>query len=350
MSGQLVQGKSPREITEEIELENLSPIATPSTKSRGRKIPESPCEIRTCFQVDRDRILHSKAFRRLKRKTQVLILPKGDHYRTRLTHTLEVMQIARTISRALRLNEDLTEAIALGHDLGHTPFGHAGEFAMRKIVPDFHHAKQSVRVVEKIERGGRGLNLTFEVVDGILKHSKGMGKIFPDNPEFIPVTAEGKVVRLSDIIAYLNHDLDDAIRAEIIKISDVPSEIRKVIGEEYGERIDRMVKDVIYTSLNEGDIKCSDDMLWAMESLRSFLYERVYTSEIVMKETRKVERIILDLYEFYLNNPDIFEIESDGFLQDEPLEQRIIDFIAGMTDSFAVDKWQKIFMPKPFGD
>ncbi len=340
--------KSPRELTEEIERKTLSSLATLSSKSRGRKIPEPSCDIRTCFQVDRDRILHSKAFRRLKRKTQVMILPKGDHYRTRLTHTLEVMQIARTISRALRLNEDLTEAIALGHDLGHTPFGHAGEFAMRKIIPDFHHAKQSVRVVEKIEKNGEGLNLTFEVIDGILKHSKGMGKIFPDNPEFIPVTSEGKVVRLSDIIAYLNHDLDDAIRAEIIKISDVPAEIRKIIGERYGDRIDRMVKDVIYTSMKMGDISCSDDMLWAMESLRSFLYERVYTSEVVMRETRKVERIVLDLYEFYLNNPDIFEVESESFLKSEPLEQRIIDFIAGMTDSFAIEKWHKYFAPKPF--
>lgn len=340
--------KSPRELTEEIERKTLSPLATLSSKSRGRKIPEPPCDLRTCFQVDRDRILHSKAFRRLKRKTQVMILPKGDHYRTRLTHTLEVMQIARTISRALRLNEDLTEAIALGHDLGHTPFGHAGEFAMRKIAPDFHHARQSVRVVEKIEKNGEGLNLTFEVIDGILKHSKGMGKIFPDNPEFIPVTSEGKVVRLSDIIAYLNHDLDDAIRAEIIKISDVPSEIRKIIGERYGDRIDRMVKDVIYTSMKANDIKCSDDMLWAMESLRSFLYERVYTSEVVMSDTKKVERIILDLYEFYLNNPDIFEVESEGFLKSEPLEQRIIDFIAGMTDSFAIEKWHKYFTLKPF--
>lgn len=329
--------------TEEIEERTLSPIAQKSKGAGRRKIPEEPCEIRTCFQVDRDRILHSKAFRRLKRKTQVLILPKGDHFRTRLTHTLEVMQVARTISRALRLNEDLTEAIALGHDLGHTPFGHAGEFAMRKIVPDFHHAKQSVRVVEKIERGGKGLNLTLEVIDGILKHSKGMGDIFPQNPEFIPYTAEGKVVRISDIIAYLNHDLDDAIRAGLLKMEDVPKHIRDVIGEKYGERIDRMVKAVIYESLKKGDISLPDEMLKAMEELRAFLNERVYQSPEILKQTRKVERIILDLYEYYMKNPGEFEKDSNGFLQDEKFEQRVIDFIAGMTDSFAMEKWIKIF-------
>ncbi len=339
----------PREITEEIEERELSPLATPSRRSRGRKREEEECEIRTCFQVDRDRILHSKAFRRLKRKTQVLILPKGDHYRTRLTHTLEVMQIARTISRALRLNEDLTEAIALGHDLGHTPFGHAGEYAMRKIVPDFHHARQSVRVVENIEKDGQGLNLTYEVIDGILKHSKGMGEIFHKDTEFMPATAEGKVVRISDIIAYLNHDLDDAIRAEIIKIEDVPKRIRKVIGEKYGERIDRMVKSVIRASMEKGDISISDEMLEAMVELRKFLYDNVYTSRQVMKETHKVERIILDLYDYYMKNPDVFEIESEQFLKcEENFEQRVIDFIAGMTDSFAIEKWQEKFMPKPF--
>lgn len=341
--------KTIREEIEERELKTLSPLGTPSRMSKGRKYKEEKvCDIRTCFQVDRDRILHSKAFRRLKGKTQVMVLPKGDHYRTRMTHTLEVMQIARTIARALRLNEDLTEAIALGHDLGHTPFGHAGEFAMRKIVPDFHHAKQSVRVVERIERGGKGLNLTFEVIDGILKHSKGMGKIFPDNPEYLPVTAEGKVVRLSDIIAYLNHDLDDAVRAEIISIKDVPKRIRDVIGEEYGERIDRMVRDVIFTSLEAGDIKISDEMLGAIEELRTFLYENVYTSPEVERETRKAERIILDLYDFYISKPDVFEQESGGFLKDEPLERRVIDFIAGMTDNFAIEKWQEKFLPKPF--
>ncbi len=341
--------KTIREITEDIEEKSLSPIATPSRKSRGRKFQEEPCQIRTIFQVDRDRILHSKAFRRLKRKTQVLILPQGDHYRTRLTHTLEVMQIARTISRSLRLNEDLTEAIALGHDLGHTPFGHAGEFAMRKIIPDFHHAKQSIRIVEKIEKNGKGLNLSLEVLDGILKHSKGMGKILTEDPEFTPITAEGKVVRISDIIAYLNHDLDDAIRAGIIKIDDIPKEIKEIIGEKYSERIDRMVKAVVYPSLEKGDITIEPTMLKAMENLRKFLYDNVYTSQDVMRETKKVERIILDLYEFYMSHPDEFEKDSQNFLEGDKFEQRVIDFIAGMTDSFAIEKWTEKFMPKPFG-
>ncbi|MDW8086515.1 MAG: deoxyguanosinetriphosphate triphosphohydrolase [Candidatus Calescibacterium sp.] len=332
--------------TEEIEEKFLSPIAQKSRGAGRRKIPEEPCSIRTCFQVDRDRILHSKAFRRLKRKTQVLILPKGDHYRTRLTHTLEVMQIARTIARALRLNEDLTEAIALGHDLGHTPFGHAGEFAMRKIIPNFHHAKQSVRVVEKIEKNGKGLNLTLEVIDGILKHSKGMGDIFPQNPEFLPITAEGKVVRISDIIAYLNHDLDDAFRAGLLEMKDVPQNIKKIIGEKYGERIDNMVKDVIYESLKKGDISISSTMLRAMEELRDFLNEKVYRSPEVMNETKKVERIILDLYEYYIKNPDHFERDSDGFLVSEKFEERVIDFIVGMTDRFAMEKWLSIFAIK----
>lgn len=329
--------------TEELEEKFLSPIAQKSRGAGRRKIPEEPCDIRTCFQVDRDRILHSKAFRRLKRKTQVLILPIGDHYRTRLTHTLEVMQISRTIARALRLNEDLTEAIALGHDLGHTPFGHAGEFAMRKIVPDFHHAKQSVRVVEKIEKSGKGLNLTFEVIDGILKHSKGMGDIFPRDPEFVPLTAEGRVVRISDIIAYLNHDLDDAIRAGILDISEVPKDLREIIGESYGQRIDNMVKDVIRESIEKGDVSVSPKMLKAMEDLRSFLNQRVYKSQQVLKEAKKVERIILDLYEYYMKNPGDFERDSNGFLAEEKFEQRVIDFIAGMTDGFAMEKWLNVF-------
>lgn len=336
-----------RVLTEELEEKILSPIAQRSQGAGRRKTPEEPCDIRTCFQVDRDRILHSKAFRRLKRKTQVLILPTGDHYRTRLTHTLEVMQISRTIARALRLNEDLTEAIALGHDIGHTPFGHAGEFAMRKIIPNFHHAKQSVRVVDKIEKNGKGLNLTFEVIDGILKHSKGMGDIFPQDPEFLPITAEGKVVRVSDIIAYLNHDLDDAIRAGILDIKEVPKNLREIIGEKYGERIDNMVKDVIKQSTKNGDVSVSPEMLKAMEDLRAFLNQRVYQSPQVLRETKKVERIILDIYEYYMKNPGEFEKDSNGFLPEENFEQRVIDFIAGMTDGFAMEKWLSLFAIRP---
>ena len=341
--------KQIREITEEIEEKTLSTIATQSTKSRGRQREEEPCPIRTCFQVDRDRILHSKAFRRLKRKTQVMLAPAGDHYRTRLTHTLEVMQIARTIARALRLNEDLTEAIALGHDLGHTPFGHAGEFVLQKIwSEDFHHAKQSLRVVDRIERDGKGLNLTWEVRDGILKHSKGMGEIMPKNPDWVPATAEGKVVRLSDIIAYLNHDLDDAIRAGIISIKDVPAEIREVIGEKYGERIERMVRGVIIPSLEAGEITVDPVIYDAMVKLRKFLYENVYTSEPVQKEIKKAERIIVDLFEYYLKHPDEFERDSGGFLPDEPFERRVVDFIAGMTDNFAINLWKEKFLPREF--
>lgn len=338
-----------REQTEYIEEMTLSPLAQKSKGAGRRKTQEFPCSIRTCYQVDRDRILHSKAFRRLKRKTQVLILPRGDHYRTRLTHTLEVMQIARTIARALRLNEDLTEAIALGHDLGHTPFGHAGELAIRKISQDFHHAKQSVRVVEKIEREGRGLNLTYEVIDGIMKHSKGMSDIIPRDPDSTPITAEGKIVRISDIIAYLNHDLDDAIRAKIISPDSIPKKVVDIIGKEYGERIDNMVKDVIYESMAKGDISISPDMLEAMEIMRDFLNQKVYRSPEVLRETRKAERIILDLYEYYIKNKDDFERDSSGFLPYEKHEQRVIDFIAGMTDTFAIEKWLKLFsISSPF--
>lgn len=326
--------------SEKIEEQTLSPLAQKSIGAGRRRVQEEPCSIRTCYQVDRDRILHSKAFRRLKRKTQVLILPRGDHFRTRLTHTLEVMQIARTIARALRLNEDLTESISLGHDLGHTPFGHAGELAMRKIVQDFHHAKQSVRVVEKIERNGQGLNLTYEVIDGVLKHSKGMGDIFSQD---MPSTLEGRVVRIADVIAYLNHDLDDAIRAGIISPSDVPGRVVSVIGEGYSERIDRMVRDVIRESAERGDIAVSHTMLRAMEELRDFLNRRVYQAPEVLAETRKAERIVLDLYEYYVKNPGEFERDSDGFLPNEDFEQRVIDFIAGMTDTFAIERWQKIF-------
>ncbi|MDZ4383508.1 MAG: deoxyguanosinetriphosphate triphosphohydrolase, partial [Thermodesulfovibrionia bacterium] len=239
-----------REQTEEIERKTFHPKACLSSQSKGRLKPEKEGDIRTCFQRDRDRIIHSKAFRRLKHKTQVFLAPKGDHYRTRLTHTLEVSQIARTIARALRLNEDLTEAIALGHDLGHTPFGHAGEDVLREIYPGgFEHYEQSLRVVDVLERNGQGLNLTHEVRDGILKHSKGKGKIFSKQGEIM--TLEGGVVRISDIIAYVNHDLDDAMRAGVLKKSDIPQEFFK-IGESHSKRINTLVRDVIYTSQANG--------------------------------------------------------------------------------------------------
>src|SRR5438093_3023874 len=242
---------TPREITEEREREWLSPRAALASASKGRETAEPQDDLRTCFQRDRDRIIHSKAFRRLKHKTQVFLSPEGDHYRTRLTHTLEVSQIARTISRALRLNEDLTEAIGLGHDLGHTPFGHAGEAILNEIAPGgFRHFEQSLRVVDLLEMEGRGLNLTWEVRDGILKHSKGTGAVFTKQDQGRPATLEGQVVRVSDIIAYVNHDVDDAIRSGLIQPSDIPKEVTEVLGESHSQRINTLVSDVIHSSLD----------------------------------------------------------------------------------------------------
>ena len=252
-----------REQTEEIERKILHPMACLSSQSKGRLKPEKEGDIRTCFQRDRDRIIHAKAFRRLKHKTQVFLAPKGDHYRTRLTHVLEVSQIGRTIARALRLNEDLTEAIALGHDLGHTPFGHAGEAILREIHPGgFDHYKQSLRVVDCLEKGGKGLNLTYEVRDGIVKHSKGKGRISPEAEADKADTLEGQVVRISDVIAYLNHDLDDALRAGVIKKSDIPKKITKILGDTHSKRIDAMVKDFVYNSAttNLEGLCMSDDI------------------------------------------------------------------------------------------
>lgn len=337
-----------REQTEEIEKKNLHPRATLSSKTKGRARPEKEGEIRTCFQRDRDRIIHSKAFRRLKHKTQVFLAPKGDHYRTRLTHVLEVSQIARTISRALRLNEDLTEAIALGHDLGHTPFGHAGESTLREIHPGgFDHYKQSLRVVDFLERNGQGLNLTHEVRNGILTHSKGKGKIIPDRASERPGTLEGLVVRISDVIAYVNHDLDDAIRAEVIKRSDIPKDITRLLGNTHSERIDNMVRDVIYNSIKIDleDITMSDDIMNATSRLRDFLYERVYESERIMAEFVKAKKILKDLYEYYLEH--IEELFRDIPTERKTNKHRIVcDFIAGMTDRFALSTYERLFLPQ----
>ncbi len=283
-----------REQTEEIEKTILHPKACLSSRSRGRLKREKEGEIRTCFQRDRDRIIHSKAFRRLKHKTQVFLAPQGDHYRTRLTHVLEVSQIGRTIARALRLNEDLTEAIALGHDLGHTPFGHAGESVLREIHPGgFDHYKQSLRVVDFLERNGEGLNLTHEVRNGIVKHSKGKGLIIPDAPGEKAETLEGLTVRVSDIIAYVNHDLDDALRAGVIKRSDIPRDILKVLGDNHSRRIDTMVKDVIFNSLGKdlAELAMSEAVSVATYTLRDFLYERVYESGKILGEFMKAKKI-----------------------------------------------------------
>jgi dGTPase len=337
-----------REQTENIEKQILHPNACLSSKSRGRARPEKEDDVRTCFQRDRDRVIHSKAFRRLKHKTQVFLAPKGDHYRTRLTHVLEVSQIARTIARALRLNEDLVEAIALGHDLGHTPFGHAGEAILREIHPEgFDHYKQSLRVIDFLERNGQGLNLTYEVRDGIVKHSKGKGLIVSDDPKDRPLTLEGMVVRVSDIIAYVNHDLDDAIRAGVIKRSEVPKEIVKVIGEAYSKRIDTMVRDVIEASnaIGLANIVMSEKISFVVYKLRDFLFERVYESEGIMKEFNKAKGILRSLYEYYLEHiDDVFkDIPSEKKLD---RHRMVCDFIAGMTDSFALMTYERLFLPE----
>ena len=344
-----------REQTEDIEQKTLHPRACRSSHSKGRSRPEKEGDIRTCFQRDRDRIIHSKSFRRLKHKTQVFLAPKGDHYRTRLTHVLEVSQIARTISRALRLNDDLTEAVALGHDLGHTPFGHAGEEILREIHPGgFDHYVQSLRVVDFLEKGGKGLNLTYEVRNGIVKHSKGKGLIIPATEREKADTLEGQVVRVSDIIAYVNHDLDDAMRAGVIKKSGIPKQIIKTLGDTHARRIDTMVRDVIYQSIktNLQTLDMSSEILSAIYMLRDFLYERVYEGEQIISEFRKAKKILKDLYEYYLQHTDeaFMDIPKEKHLKDRSHEQlrhrMVCDFIAGMTDRFALMTYEKLFLPQ----
>ncbi len=310
--------------------------------------PEKEGDIRTCFQRDRDRIIHSKSFRRLKHKTQVFLAPRGDHYRTRLTHVLEVSQIARTIARALRLNEDLTEAVALGHDLGHTPFGHAGEDILREIHPGgFDHYKQSIRVVDFLEKGGRGLNLTHEVRNGILKHSKGKGLIIPESKAHKADTLEGQVVRISDIIAYINHDLDDAMRAGVIKKTDIPKNVNKALGDTHAQRIDTMVKDVVYQSLKTDleSLAMSGEVLTTTYRLRDFLYERVYESEMILREFKKAKRILRDLYAYYIEHLQevTIHVPTGGKSNNH---QMVCDFIAGMTDRFALMTYERIFLPQ----
>lgn len=345
-----------RQGIEEREKETLSPFACLSSKSRGRLYPSNPCNIRTTFQRDRDRIVYSKAFRRLKHKTQVFLSPMGDHYRTRLTHTLEVAEIARTIARALRLNEDLTEAVALGHDLGHTPFGHAGETILNEIVPGgFTHWRQSLRVVDVLENGGKGLNLSYEVRDGILKHSKGFGNIIPKGIGQTASTLEGRIVRLADVIAYLNHDLDDAIRSGVIKMENVPSDCLNTLGRTHGERISSMIKDVLVSTVVADDrmeINISPGMLDAMTKLRAFLYDHVYRSPQVHNEFEKARKILRDLYEYFMENRKAFLMENSMLFEEKtssddktPYERRVCDFIAGMTDRYAQNLYYRIFIP-----
>jgi len=326
-----------REYVERAEEMLLSPYATLSKMTKGRKHPIRPCEMRTEFIRDRDRIVHCKSFRRLKHKTQVFLAPQGDHYRTRLTHTLEVSQIARSISRALRLNEDLTEAIAMGHDLGHTPFGHCGETMLNQLVPGgFEHNEQSLRVVEILENDGRGLNLTFEVRDGILHHTK----------RGTPATLEGKVVSLSDRIAYLNHDIDDAVRAGVISESDIPKSCVELLGNSHGTRIDSMIKDVVVQSTNQPFVQMSNAVSEQFEVLRDFMFERVYYNPVAKSEEGKAKRVVEQLFHYYCRHleemPDEFLLrrEIDG-------EKKVVaDFIACMTDNYATRDYERLFVPR----
>lgn len=317
----------------------FSPYASFSDESRGRDRDEEPCPMRTIYQRDRDRIIHCKAFRRLKHKTQVFLAPEGDHYRTRLTHTLEVAQIARSIARALNLNEDLTEAIALGHDLGHTPFGHAGERTLNSLCPmGFAHYRQSIRVVEFLEKDGQGLNLTWEVRDGILNHRTSGN----------PSTLEGKAVRLSDKIAYINHDIDDGIRAGILKESDIPSEYTDVLGNSTKERLNTMISDIIMNSIGKNDLVMSEPVRKAMTELRKFMFESLYLNPTAKSEEAKADKLITELYRYYVANTDKLPDTYKRFITefDERLEQVVCDYIAGMSDQYSISKFQEIFVPK----
>jgi len=334
---------------ENFELQTLSSSACLSSKSQGRRFPSKMCTIRTVFQHDRDRILHSKSFRRLKYKTQVFLSPEGDHYRTRLTHTLEVSQVARTISRALRLNEDLTEAIALGHDLGHTPFGHVGERVLNSLLPGgFHHVKQSLRVVDVLEKNGKGLNLSYEVRDGILKHSKGRGGLLAPDGESRAQTLEGQVVRLADIIAYVSHDLDDAIRGRVINSADIPKEISAVVGLRHSCRIDRMVRDLIGESMLGDDlqIRLSKGMDEAIRALRDWLFENVYQAKSVQGEFNKASHLLQELFLYFCDNEDIFLRHGGRRFAGDSLEISVADFISGMTDRFALALYRECFLPQ----
>jgi dGTPase len=322
---------------ESYEKMHLSRHATLAVFSKGREREEEPCQVRTCFQRDRDRIIHSKAFRRLAHKTQVFLAPEGDHYRTRLTHTLEVAQISRTIARALALNEDLTEAIALGHDLGHTPFGHTGEHSLRELTEHkFSHHKQSLRIVEKLENKGTGLNLTYEVRDGILNHQTA------GNPQ----TLEGQVVRLADKIAYVNHDIDDAIRAKILSLSDFPKGPIAVLGERSSERIHKVILDIIEESEGKTQIKMSEDVHDQFFALRKFLFENVYIGSVAKKEEEKAENVVKQLYLYYKQKPEHLPEDFKSALdKGETLSQVVCDYIAGMTDRYAIHKYAELFFP-----
>ena len=327
-----------RESMEQRELELLSPYAAHSLHSRGRERQEEECDVRTVYQRDRDRILHSKAFRRMKDKTQVFLAPQGDHYRTRLTHTLEVSQIARTIAKALRLNEDLVEAIALGHDLGHTPFGHAGERALNEVDPDgFAHYKQSVRVAQVLEKNGEGLNLTWEVRDGILNHRTSGN----------PSTLEGKVVRLSDKIAYIHHDMDDAQRAGIITEDDIPITLRMLLGYTTRERLNTFVHNIIENSYEQDTIQMSDEIFEAMMTLRAIMFEQVYENPVAKKEEDKAVKMLTELYEYYVEHPESMSAEYREMIRrGENKTRTVCDYLSGMTDQYSMEKFREIYIPK----
>lgn len=315
----------------------LSPYAFLTENTRGRDYPYVPCINRTEFQRDRDKILHSKSFRRLMHKTQVFLFPMDEHYRTRMTHTLEVTQIARIICRALRLNEDLAEAAALGHDLGHTPFGHAGEVVMQKCYdPAFTHYKQSLRVVEFLEKNGKGLNLTWEVRDGILNHSG----------QNMASTLEGVVVKYADRIAYINHDIDDAIAGKILTIDDIPKHLRDVLGETHGVRINTMVTALIESSADKPEISMKEDVYEATMELRKFLFDRVYIDSVAKVEEAKAQELLVRLFEYYVKHPETMPQFYYGNCETEGVERSVCDFISGMTDRYAVDKYRELFIPE----
>ena len=321
------------------EHERLDPRAAFSDESRGRMQPAEPAaeEVRTCYQRDTDRIVHCKAFRRLMHKTQVFLQPEGDHYRTRMTHTLEVTRIARTVARALKLNEDLTEAAAMGHDLGHTPFGHAGELALSEVLGQpFRHNEQSLRVVDVLERNGEGLNLTYEVRMGILGHTTGARD---------PETLEGQIVRRADQIAYVNHDIDDAIRAGILTDEDIPRSIARILGHTHSDRIDTLVCDLIHTSREAGQILLSPKVEQALKDLRSFMFERVYRNPVAKGEESKARDMLQRLYTYYHDHPEALPSDFLPQLSFDGMERTVCDYIAGMTDKYAVDKYTELFIP-----
>lgn len=328
-----------RELAEAREKELFSPYASFSTDSRGREREEAQCDIRPVYQRDRDRILHCKAFRRLKHKTQVFLCPQGDHYRDRLTHTLEVSQIARTLAVALSLNENLTEAIALGHDLGHTPFGHSGEHVLNQLNPEgFIHCEQSVRVVEVLEKKGKGLNLTWEVRDGIRNH-RTSGH---------PSTLEGRCVQLADKIAYMNHDIDDAERAGILREEDIPGQYRRILGNSAKERLNTMVHDIVKNSVNKPEIGPTADIEWAMNNLRKFMFRNVYTGSVAKAEEGKAEAVIRSLYDYYTEHLESLPEEYLVMIyhRGEGVERVVCDYISGMTDQYAMAKYTDLFIPK----